>query len=552
MLQRKRTLALLGLLPLLAAPLAVEPFATAGTFESAYTTIKEKEIEGHVETLAQPIFEGRDSPSAGLTAAADYIIEHLMAAGCLPPSALAGPTTPEAGAAATPPDPADYRVPFTRTLPAPVPEDCRLSFRTDEGEPVTLALGTDFVPLVGCEGQGRGAPVFVGFGISASSERYDDLRGGSIKGKVAVIVEGEPRHRRAFDGPDVTDHADVHTKVSTLEKKGAVGVLIVRRVPETWKKKPSAAEKEALPPLGFRHTWAQWNPSTTKRLKRSGGNRSFRIPVHEITPEAAQRILGEDVLALARKADKSLKGTRREPKGVEVELAAEIEQRPLNIDNVVAVVPGVDPELAHEVVIIGAHYDHIGVDQAGRIAYGADDNGSGTAAVIEMAEAFASSPARRSVMLAAFAAEEDGLLGSKALANDLPVPRENVVAMINLDMVGCGDPSLVVVLGTQQNPDLARVLKRAKKLKNTRIKSVVTGKAQHLWQRSDHYSFHEVGIPTLFFFEAVSEAENGDYHTFRDTPDICSYDKIARTTRLAFNTAWLIANDDDRPSPPRD
>jgi len=222
----------------------------------------------------------------------------------------------------------------------------------------------------------------------------------------------------------------------------------------------------------------------------------------------------------------------------------------VDIPNVVGYLQGSDPALREQFVVVGAHYDHLGVDARGRVGFGADDNASGTAALLEIAQAMAIAGPRRSVLFCAFAAEEDGLLGSRAFCENPPVPIPSIVAMLNFDMLGVGSKSEVVVLGTRQNPDLEKTLKRARKTRDCRLKRVITGKAGHLWERSDQFAFHEVGIPALFFFEAVSEQDNPDYHTFRDTIDLLDMVKITRTARLGFNSAWLLATDEERPSAP--
>src|SRR6185436_6770984 len=133
-----------------------------------------------------------------------------------------------------------------------------------------------------------------------------------------------------------------------------------------------------------------------------------------------------------------------------------------------------------------------------------------------------------------FAAEEDGLLGSQALCENLPVPKEQIVAMINMDMVGRGKTDEVAVLGIVQNPDLEKLLQRALRMSRTGVKNIVMREGEDLFQRSDHYSFHKLGLPVLFFFEGLPISNNPDYHTWRDSADKLDYDKMARTARLVF------------------
>src|SRR6185436_17838838 len=107
--------------------------------------------------------------------------------------------------------------------------------------------------------------------------------------------------------------------------------------------------------------------------------------------------------------------------------------------------------------------------------------------------------------------------GSKALCENLPVPRDKLVAMLNMDMIGRGEPSEVVVFGLVQNPAFDKLLDRAKKLAKTGIKTVTSGKDEGLFRRSDHFSFHQIGVPVMFFFEHLPLDDNHDYHTWRDT-----------------------------------
>lgn len=503
------------------------PAAVDDALEEARDTIQEEDVERHIAMLAAPELEGRDSPSVGLERAAVYLEQQLASFGFR-------------GVGAD----GSFRVGFSRALPAPDPERC--SLRVD-GE--AAALESDFVPLAGCAGAAEGELVFAGFGIDRKG--YDELAKRDLDGNIALIVEGEPRHKKLFEGPEVvTEAADVYAKVEELVKADVAGVLVVRRMPA---EATTGPDGEALTPptLGYRYTWADWNPATTEQAPRQ--RRSFRTPVLEVTPAFASALLGEDVLKLAERMDSRGKPLRPKDlrEGQTVSLSSGFENRRVAIDNVVGLLEGSDADLSSEVLVLGAHYDHIGVDPRGRVGFGADDNGSGTSAMLEVAQALGAHPPRRSVLLAFFAAEEDGLLGSASLADAPPVPRESLVAMLNMDMVGRGDEKEVVVLGTRQNPDLEEVLDDAKRVRGTGIKNVVTNRAEHLWQRSDHYSFHRAGVPVLFFFEAVSETQNRDYHTFRDTAEAVNVEKIANTARLCLHVAWQIANADERPGAPR-
>jgi Zn-dependent M28 family amino/carboxypeptidase len=225
--------------------------------------------------------------------------------------------------------------------------------------------------------------------------------------------------------------------------------------------------------------------------------------------------------------------------------------------NVVGVLPGSDPALRDTYVVFSAHFDHVGVAGAGswqctaigdnRICNGADDNASGTAAILELAEAFAALPVppRRSLMFLAVSGEEKGLLGSAYFADNPTVPIDSIVANINLDMLGRNHPDSVVVIG-QTYSSLGPLLHQV----NDRHPELAMTVSDDLWPeqrffyRSDHFSFARHEVPALFFFTGVHE----DYHRPTDTVDRIDLDKITRITRLVFHYGMAIANDEQRPA----
>lgn len=521
-----------------AAPVAeVEP-------GPALATIVEDEVRGHVGWLAAPGMEGRDTPSEGQARAARQLVELYRGWGYRPaPDSLQvmgdhggdGPGSEEEGGTF-------YR-PFQRELNAPAPEGCALALVTADGLE-EFEYGVDFVPVHRASGSARGELVFGGFGIQSSREKYDDLKGVRVKDRVVLLFEGEPRHKKKFGGEEsVTDDAWLWSKLALLNQEGAAAALVVRREPE-------GAEEDPENGLDFRYTHAQFLEGGAPM--RGPRQPSKSLPTLEISMDAATRLLGQDARALAAKMDRSARPQKVRLKGVEVSVDSATTRGSVRHDNLLMWLPGTDPELAEEFVLIGAHYDHIGVGPAGRVGCGANDNASGCAALLEVAEALAQSPPRRSVLIAHFTGEEDGLVGARELAKRLPVPRERIVAMLNLDMIGFGEPDEVTVLGVRRNPKLQKVLDRAERLGRTGLKTVVTGKGEELWQRSDHFAFHEIGLPVLFFFEGLPISADRNYHTWRDTADAVDMEKITNTARLVYNTAWILANDDDRPPAPRD
>ena len=504
-------------------------------------TIVREDVEAHVRALAAPGREGRDTPSLGLEEAARYVAARFHAAGLRPaPDAPAATGADDAARRAA--EVEAFLRPFQQEHAAPDPARSKLSLSAAGEAQRDFALGRDFVPLPGCEGEAAGELAFVGFGILERSERWNELSGEPLRGKIAVIVEGEPRHKKRFDGPEVSKAASLAAKLDALREAGAAGAILVRR-PTVLGEPVDAADAHEREGLSFRHTLARWDgdaapdtlPATT-------------LPAVEVTAACASALLGAEVLEIVARIEQKMLPQRIETRGRRAAIGSGVVKAPLRVDNVVGFVPGGD--LASEYVVVGAHYDHIGVDLRGRIGVGADDNASGTAAVIELAEALAAAGPRRGVIVCAFAGEEDGLLGARAFCERPPVPLERVVAMLNLDMVGRGPRDAVTVLGLVQNPGLEKLLGRAKKLGASGVSEVVTRKGEELFPRSDHFVFHERGVPVLFFIEGLPLSKNPDYHTWRDTIDRLDLEKITRTSRFVYNTAWLLANDDEAPARP--
>ena len=521
--------------------------ALAGDVVSGSKAIDDRLIAEDLFTLSRHEMLGRDSPSAALSRAAEMISGRYAELGLQPaPDAeerLAPfvPSEPQEGATATQPN--LFLRPFTRGLEAPVPEECSFTYTLDgAAEPARGVMGQDWVPVLGCAGRLEGELAFAGFGIQSSSDRYDDFAASKgLEGKVAVIIGGEPRHKRKFDGLEQSKHASLWSKLQALKDAGVSGVIVVRR--DAAPPKGKRPDFEPLP-LDYRYTHASFPQVSEPRPPRR------RPPVVEVTPEFAELLTGVDILDVASKVDRSGAPKKVSVNPCSVDVRSSLRLQDVRIDNVVAVLPGSDDELAQEYIVIGAHYDHIGVDSGGRVGPGADDNASGTSGLLAVAGALKISKPKRSVILCAFSAEEDGLLGSKAFCRELPVPEGSVIAMINMDMIGRGEAGEVAVLGTKRNPALLDVLKRANKLGKTGIRDLVTGKGEELWQRSDHYSFHQVGIPSLFFFEGLPISRNAVYHTWRDLADLVDPKKIENTCKLVHQTAWILANDASRPPSP--
>jgi Zn-dependent M28 family amino/carboxypeptidase len=230
-------------------------------------------------------------------------------------------------------------------------------------------------------------------------------------------------------------------------------------------------------------------------------------------------------------------------RGKTMALNVSLTSKPVDGRNVIAFLEGSDPVLKDEAIVIGGHYDHIGFEkehQAGSdyIYNGADDNASGTSGVLAIAKAFATnreSP-KRSVIFVAFAGEEKGLLGSATYVAAPRWPLEKTAAMLNLDMISRNDPDSLELIGARQNPGLAKIVRKENKKVGFFL---LESKRKRLDGGSDHASFFEKGIPVIFFFTGLHK----DYHKVTDESGLIDCDKAAKVARLAFMTAWTVANE---------
>jgi len=235
-----------------------------------------------------------------------------------------------------------------------------------------------------------------------------------------------------------------------------------------------------------------------------------------------------------------------------VKIESKISREMKETENVVGLLEGSDPKLRDEVVVFTAHYDHIGVGADGSIFHGADDDGSGTVAVLELAEAFVTNPVKpkRSLLFITVTGEEKGLWGSQYYVTHPLIPLEKTVADLNTDMIGRMDttyerlnnPNYVYVIGSDkistQMDSLLRVSNKESENLILDYKYNDDKDPQMFYRRSDHFNFARNGIPIVFFFTGVHK----DYHRPTDTVDKILFDRMARIVRLIYSTGWKVAN----------
>lgn len=449
----------------------------------------------------------------------------------------------------------------TQLMIATLGEGSRLDVTMADGTTRSLPTGQDFYPQRFSATAAVKAPVvYAGFGIHSPKLHYDDY-GDRVKGRIALILEHEPGERdpkSPFDGVVTAEAAVAIKKVLAAQAHGAVGVLFVADVHNH----PAAQNFEAA----ARAFWPPEPPRIDRFTLASWADR-VRIPVGQISPALAESLVsvtGRSLLDLAKAAETTQGYAGLPLDGVQVTLTTSINRHIVPDRNVLAMVEGSDPQLRNEVVIVSAHYDHEGAD--GTVVYnGADDDGSGTVALLEIADAYAMAMAagqrpRRSVLFACWGSEERGpLLGAWSYTEEPTFPLARTVAVLNMDMVGRneevqvgGGPrfnglevqtaesnrNAINILGYSRHPELSGLVEKVNQGYGLELKLRYDNNASNLLRRSDQWPFLENGVPALWFHTGL----HPDYHTQYDRPEKINYEKMEKIARLVHQASWVLAN----------
>ncbi len=394
--------------------------------------------------------------------------------------------------------------------------------------------------------------VFAGYGID--NEKYSDYANIDVKDKVVVVLAGEPKGADGNFLISGTSKAsdwgnDYRPKRNAATKRGAKAVLIVTGT--------SANEFNSL----------------TQRYKSFATRPSIGIKSDKNQPAAAtvflSPVVGAQLLgttpeklfehgAQVAKAGKPVATNFTPAKDVKIQTSRIASALPT--ENVLGFIEGSDKK--DEVIVVTAHYDHVGVDESltgDKIFNGANDDGSGTVAVIELAEAFAQAKKdgfgpRRSVLFMTVTGEEKGLLGSEYYSSNPIFPLENTVANVNIDMIGrmdtdhekINDSNYIYVIGADKLSSELHQINEEVNQKYVNLKLDYTYNDENdpnrFYYRSDHYNFAKHGIPIIFYFNGV----HADYHQPSDEVDKILFDSAEKVARLAFYTTWELANRDNR------
>ncbi|WP_234736319.1 M28 family peptidase [Tellurirhabdus bombi] len=492
-------------------------------------TIQAADLEKHLRILAADDMEGRETGTAGQRKAADYIVKQFTAEG-LKPIVKAG----------------DGKESYLQQFN--LYRKMWGDFYVKAGKK-TYTYPKDFIVngLLSVPAETAYETVFAGYGISTG--QYDDYAKLDVKGKAIVIMDGAPKNTsgEALAGTADFSAQDSWRKKLTLAKdKGAAQVFIVAaEAGEDFKR--LVAQRSAM--------MNRFNRLTLK----SGTEQLSSVGTFIVTSEIAADLLNTSAAKLKTAADniaKTGKTTAGSLKG-KTSVLAQRKEEAVQSSNVLGYLEGTDKK--DEVVIISAHYDHIGVNPDGQVNNGANDDGSGTVSVIEIAQAFAKAKAeghgpRRSMLFLTVSGEEKGLLGSQYYADMDPViPLAKTVCDLNIDMVGRVDDlhlgksdNYIYVIGSDKlSSDLHKISENANQ---TYTKMELDYKyneptdPERIYYRSDHYNFAKNKIPIIFYFNGL----HPDYHRPTDDVDKIDFKLAEKSAQLVFYTAWDVANRDEK------
>lgn len=489
------------------------------------------ELRDHIFYLASDFLRGRDAADRGYLLAAEYAAVHLDQAGLRPMF------TDSTGA------PSFFQdIDFVSSAISP-----ETTLRTSTGGVTrNYAYAEDFavqeILSTGADRLVEENPVFLGYGIQEPELGWNDYEGLDVAGRVAIMMAGAPTR----DGEPVLPAAQ-HRMYSNLQRSGnhlfqvamSHGIPTIIAIPDAasagmWSRVVQQAEYPSTRPTSPHAEEAGPPPALSELVL--------------LKPEAATDLLAGTGLD-------PLTGTGSYTPGVLDDVVVSLDLRHsvtpgYSSPNVVGLLPGSDPALREEYIVVTAHLDHVGI-RGGQVYNGADDNASGSAAIIEAAEAASMVPLKRSVIFVLLTAEEKGLHGSMYFAGNPPVPVEDIVLNINLDMVGRNSPEfpdeLLALASENGRQELVAMIRKVneEQVGASLDWRLIEGEDPHAHvQRSDQLAFMQQGIPAILITRGFM---GPDYHEPTDDPETINYPKVLQAARLTFGLLVEAANREERP-----
>ncbi len=473
-------------------------------------TITEQELSEHLYTYASDEFQGRDTGSEGEEKAIEYLRSYYISHGI---------------------SAAQAKNNYYQNVPL---EKAQVPTGTVKINDKTFTIGEDVISFNAPYNNNITFTSIIVAGYGIESENYSDYTNLDVKNKVIFIKGGEPEKNENGIYPVSGDAEasvwsypqNIQRKIELAKEKGAKGVLFY--------------DSKMYPFIKQQFDYMKNNPNNKISLK---DNSDFFY-----------LLINENVVKAIYKNNEIENLPPTQTTNIQIVLKNTTEA--LTGKNVIAYIKG--SEKPDEYIVISAHLDHVGIDDDGNVFNGADDDGSGTVAILEIAEAFkkaqdeGNSP-KRSVVFLHVTGEEKGLFGSKYYTDQAPIfPLANTVANLNIDMIGRIDPkregnrNYIYLIGSDKLSTELHNVSEEINTKYTQLELDYTYNDENdpnrFYYRSDHYNFAKNNIPVIFYFNGTHE----DYHKITDTPDKINYDLLTNRAKLIFHTAWELANREKR------
>jgi hypothetical protein len=482
--------------------------AASGAYgeSTALPAFERKTLEEHIRYLASDELVGRANGGSGLDDAARYIRKSFAVIGLEP-----------AGDGGT------YLQTFRVTTGQELGRHTGALLRTPDGVR-TLEYGRDFEPLSLSPSGEVEAPVsFAGYGVTAPEHDYDDYASVDVRGRIVLLLRYAPE---VFG--EQGWHATFVRKAQNAASHGALAVLVVNG--------PRHHREDKVVPFSL----------------DVGAGETASIPTVHLKREHAEALLrpsGRSLLELQSGIDEDRKPRSFAVEEVEMALTVDVRRATVTVANVLGYLPANGPGLGRrrEHIVIGAHYDHLGLGEKGSrdrrsrgmVHNGADDNASGVAGVLELARVFSLEANRpRGILFAAFAGEELGLRGSYHYTNHPTLPLKDAVAMINLDMIGRLRHDVLYLGGIDRLPQLQGWTESRLKEEGLALSGRFTAD-----EASDHAPFIRAGVPSLFFFTGL----HGDYHKPTDDLQFINFEGMVRVLRAGYRMSNDLLHGQERP-----
>ena len=476
-------------------------------FAQSDPAITAAEVLKHVKYLASDQLEGRLTGSKGADVAAKYIADEFKSYGLKPVGDQGG-----------------YFQKFEFVSGVELGEVNTFAY-TREGKAAKLELHKDFMPIwFSSSGSFGGEVVFVGYGISDPAKNLDDYEGLDVTGKAVMVFRNAPPSDSARE---FAQYASLRYKAFKAREKGAKALIVVTG--------PEDSDVDDLLKLSY---------------DNATGNAGL-LSVN-VTRKVADEFLagsGSNVKELQQRLNATKKSSTLKLSGVFVKITTTINEIRKDGLNVVGFLEGSDESLKNQIVIIGGHYDHLGLGGQGSgsvrpdtvaVHYGADDNASGTAGVLELAQAFASKRQilKRSILFIAFSGEELGALGSGYYVNKPLFPLDQTVTMLNMDMIGRMKEKTLIVYGVGTSPGFEALATKYNKDSTFTLKLVRDG-----FGPSDQASFYAKQIPVFHFFTDTHQ----DYHKPSDTYDRLNYPGAEKILKYIESMILELVSTNEKP-----